>query len=81
MKARYIGTMQAVGGAAGALAPLFGVWLWTQLGSGFWLLCGVVTAVAGLLALAGVRQPREPVAATGPEADPAGKAEVVGGTS
>ncbi|MFI1645399.1 MFS transporter [Streptomyces avidinii] len=81
VKARYIGTMQAVGGAAGALAPLFGVWLWTQLGSGFWLLCGVVTAVAGLLALAGVRQPREPVAATGPEADPAGKAEVVGGAS
>ncbi|MFJ6479396.1 MULTISPECIES: MFS transporter [unclassified Streptomyces] len=81
VKARYIGTMQAVGGAAGALAPLFGVYAWTRLGSGFWLLCGVVTAVAGLLALAGVRQPPEPAPATGPGADPAGKTEAVGGAA
>uniref|UniRef100_A0AAU2K233 MFS transporter n=1 Tax=Streptomyces sp. NBC_00049 TaxID=2903617 RepID=A0AAU2K233_9ACTN len=79
VKARYIGTMQAVGGAAGAVAPLFGVFLWTQLGSGFWLLCGVVTAVAGLLALAGVRQPPEPAPA--PDAHTQGKPEVVGGAS
>ncbi|WP_327266154.1 MFS transporter [Streptomyces sp. NBC_01232] len=81
VKARYIGTMQAVGGAAGALAPLFGVYAWSRLGSGFWVLCGVVTAVAGLLALAGVRRPPEPVAVTDPEPDSAGKPEVVGGAS
>ncbi|WP_327134575.1 MFS transporter [Streptomyces sp. NBC_01343] len=81
VKARYIGTMQAVGGAASALAPLFGVFLWTRLGGGFWLLCGIVTAAAGLLALAGVRQPPEPAPAkdAGPRTE--GEPEVVGGTS
>ncbi|MGW8778472.1 MFS transporter [Streptomyces sp. NPDC055796] len=81
VKARYIGTMQAVGGAASALAPLFGVFLWTRLGGGFWLLCGIVTAAAGLLALAGVRQPPEPAPAkdAGPRAE--GEPEVVGGAS
>ncbi|WP_327418852.1 MFS transporter [Streptomyces sp. NBC_01233] len=82
VKARYIGTMQAVGGAAGAVAPLFGVYAWTALGSGFWLLCGIVTAVAGLLALAGVRQPPEPAPAEDPEANAdEGRPEVVGGAS
>ncbi|MFJ3723079.1 MFS transporter [Streptomyces sp. NPDC090045] len=82
VKARYIGTMQAVGGAAGAVAPLFGVYAWTALGSGFWLLCGIVTALAGLLALAGVRQPPEPAPAVDPEAGAAeGRPEVVGGAS
>ncbi|MFE6840414.1 MFS transporter, partial [Streptomyces sp. NPDC057705] len=82
VKARYIGTMQAVGGAAGAVAPLFGVYAWTALGSGFWLLCGVVTAIAGLLALAGVRQPPEPAPAKAPEANAdEGRPEVVGGSS
>ncbi|MFJ6758714.1 MFS transporter [Streptomyces sp. NPDC091273] len=82
VKARYIGTMQAVGGAAGAVAPLFGVYAWTALGSGFWLLCGIVTAIAGLLALAGVRQPPEPVPAEDPEANAdEGRPEVVGGAS
>ncbi|MCC0100831.1 MFS transporter [Streptomyces flavotricini] len=81
VKARYIGTMQAVGGAASALAPLFGVFLWTRLGGGFWLLCGIVTAAAGFLALAGVRQPPEPAPAkdAGPRTE--GEPEVVGGTS
>ncbi|WP_030304341.1 MFS transporter [Streptomyces katrae] len=81
VKARYIGTMQAVGGAASALAPLFGVFLWTRLGGGFWLLCGVVTAVAGLLALAGVKQPPEPAPAKDADAGTEGTPEVVGGTS
>ncbi|WP_328619547.1 MFS transporter [Streptomyces sp. NBC_00354] len=81
VKARYIGTMQAVGGAASALAPLFGVFLWTRLGGGFWLLCGVVTALAGLLALAGVKQPPEPSPAKDEAAGTEGKPEVVGGTS
>ncbi|MFI8279239.1 MFS transporter [Streptomyces sp. NPDC085929] len=81
VKARYIGTMQAVGGAASALAPLFGVFLWTRLGGGFWLLCGVVTAAAGLLALAGVKQPPEPSPAKDADAGTEGQPEVVGGTS
>ncbi|WP_030154153.1 MFS transporter [Streptomyces sp. NRRL S-244] len=81
VKARYIGTMQAVGGAASALAPLFGVFLWTRLGGGFWLLCGIVTAAAGLLALAGVRQPPEPPPAKDADPRPEGEPEVVGGTS
>lgn len=81
VKARYIGTMQAVGGAASALAPLFGVFLWTRLGGGFWLLCGVVTAAAGLLALAGVKQPPEPSPAKDAGAGTEGQPEVVGGTS
>ncbi|MEU6868965.1 MFS transporter [Streptomyces sp. NPDC046876] len=84
VKARYIGTMQAVGGAASALAPLFGVYAWARLGSGFWLLCGVLTAVAGFLALAGVKAPPEPQPAraaeeTGPTTQ--GEPEAVGGTS
>ncbi|MFE2145653.1 MFS transporter [Streptomyces sp. NPDC059456] len=81
VKARYIGTMQAVGGAASALAPLFGVYLWTRLGGGFWLLCGIVTAVAGLFALAGVKQPPEPGPAKGAEPRTEGEPEAVGGTS
>ncbi|WP_327279964.1 MULTISPECIES: MFS transporter [unclassified Streptomyces] len=81
VKARYIGTMQAVGGAASALAPLFGVYLWTRLGGGFWLLCGVVTAVAGLFALAGVRRPTEPAPAKDAEHRTEGEPEAVGGTS
>ncbi|MFJ3206289.1 MFS transporter [Streptomyces sp. NPDC086989] len=81
VKARYIGTMQAVGGAASALAPLFGVYLWTRLGGGFWLLCGIVTAVAGLFALAGVRQPPGPGPAKGADPRTEGEPEVVGGTS
>ncbi|MFE5772230.1 MFS transporter [Streptomyces sp. NPDC056485] len=81
VKARYIGTSQAVGGAASALAPLFGVFLWTRLGGGFWLLCGIVTAVAGLLALAGVRQPPEPPPAKGADPRTEGEPEIVGGSS
>ncbi|MFK0043644.1 MFS transporter [Streptomyces sp. NPDC090741] len=81
VKARYIGTMQAVGGAASALAPLFGVFLWPRLGGGFWLLCGIVTAAAGLLALAGVRQPPEPPPAKDADPRPKGEPEAVGGTS
>ncbi|MET9886653.1 MFS transporter [Streptomyces sp. NPDC006430] len=81
VKARYIATMQAVGGAASALAPLFGVFLWTTLGGGFWLLCGVVTAGAGLLALAGVKQPPPPSPAQAADPSAEDPAEVVGGTS
>ncbi|MEV6580994.1 MFS transporter [Streptomyces sp. NPDC051582] len=81
VKARYIGAGQAVGGAASALAPLFGVFLWTRLGGGFWLLCGIVTAVAGLLALAGVRQPPEPPPAKGADPRTEDEPEVVGGAS
>ncbi|MEU8844541.1 MFS transporter [Streptomyces roseus] len=81
VKARYIGAGQAVGGAASALAPLFGVFLWTRLGGGFWLLCGIVTAAAGLLALAGVRQPPAPTPAKGADPRTEGEPEVVGGTS
>ncbi|MEU7551352.1 MFS transporter [Streptomyces sp. NPDC044571] len=81
IKARYIGTMQAVGGMASALAPLFGVFLWSRMGSGFWLLCGVVTGIAGLLALAGVKEPAEPGAAADGAPGTRAKPESVGGTS
>ncbi|MET9964291.1 MFS transporter [Streptomyces sp. NPDC006326] len=81
IKARYIGTMQAVGGMASALAPLFGVFLWSRMGSGFWLLCGVVTGIAGLLALAGVKEPAEPDAPADRATSTEGKPESVGGTS
>lgn len=55
VKARYIGAMQAVAGLASAIGPLFGVFAWTRLGGGFWVLCGVLNGVAGLLAMAGLR--------------------------
>lgn len=61
MKARYIGTMQAVIGLASAIGPLFGVFAWSRLGAGFWVLCGVLNGIAGLLAMAGLRRTREPL--------------------
>ncbi|MFC4031268.1 MFS transporter [Streptomyces polygonati] len=77
LKARYIGTMQAVAGLASALGPLFGVFVWTRLGGGFWLLVAGINVAAGLLAMAGLSRPAEakagaeprPGAETGPGAE------------
>ncbi|WP_371501719.1 MFS transporter [Kitasatospora sp. NBC_00374] len=78
LKARYIGTMQAVAGLGLAIGPLFGVFVWSRLGSGFWLLCALVNGAAGLLAMAGLRRDAEPAAE--PAAGPEGNHEVVGDT-
>jgi MFS family permease len=83
VKARYIGTMQAVVGLASAIGPMFGVFVWTALGSGFWLLCAGLTIVAGLLATAGLNRPSEAKPAAEPDVDPSSdtdaEVEVVGG--
>ncbi|MFJ1705013.1 MFS transporter [Kitasatospora sp. NPDC088346] len=82
LKARYIGTMQAVAGLGLAIGPLFGVFVWSRLGSGFWVLCAVVNGAAGVLATAGLNRGREPAteAAAEPAAGPEGNHEVVGDT-
>ncbi len=59
VKARYLGTMQAVAGLGLALGPLFGVAVWSRLGGGFWVLCAVLNGVAGLLAMAGLNRKAE----------------------
>jgi hypothetical protein len=79
VKARYIGTMQAVVGLASAIGPVFGVFAWTRLGAAFWLVCAVLNGVAGLLAAAGVRRAAEPAAAAEPSSAVQVEPEVVGG--
>jgi MFS family permease len=78
MKARYIATMQAVAGLASAIGPLFGVFAWTRLDSGFWILCAVVNGVGGLLAMAGLKRAAEPRPA---EKTTGAEPEVVGGNA
>jgi hypothetical protein len=56
VKARYIGAHQATFGLGLALGPVFGVVAWETLGSGVWLLCGVLGAIAALCALEGMRE-------------------------
>jgi MFS family permease len=72
VKARYLATMQAVVGLASAIGPMFGVFAWSRLGSGFWLVCAVLNGIAGLLAMAGLKRTTEP----GPDAEPDARAEV-----
>jgi MFS family permease len=79
MKARYIGTMQAVVGLASAIGPVFGVFAWSRIGGGFWLLCGVLNGVAGLLATAGLKRTTEPSPAAEPGSSTEIEPEVVGG--
>ncbi|MFE2348961.1 MFS transporter [Kitasatospora cineracea] len=54
-KARYLATMQAAAGLASAVGPLFGVWAWTHLHAGFWVLMALVNGLAGVLALLGTK--------------------------
>lgn len=63
VKARYIATMQAVAGLAATIGPLFGVLTWHALGSPFWLLCALINAVAGVLAVVALRRTAEPAPA------------------
>lgn len=63
LKARYIGTMQAVAGLASTIGPLFGVLVWQRLGSPFWLLCALINAAAGLLAIVALRRTADPAPA------------------
>lgn len=84
LKARYIGTMQAMAGLASAVGPLFAVFVWTRLDHGFWVLCAAVNAVAGLLAMAGLNRgarPRDPEQKIAPGGGGQGEPEVVGGTA
>jgi predicted MFS family arabinose efflux permease len=54
VKARYVGTMQAVFGLASALGPALGVFAWSHLGNGIWPVCGVGGVLAGVLAFVGM---------------------------
>jgi MFS family permease len=63
VKARYIATMQSVAGLASTIGPLFGVLTWRALGSPFWLLCALINAVAGVLAVLALRSAAEPAPA------------------
>ncbi len=79
LRARYIGTMQAVAGLASAVGPLFGVFVWSRVGSSFWLLCAAVNGIAGLLAMAGLRGAAEPVSAVEADESTEDSQEAVGG--
>jgi MFS family permease len=72
VKARYVSTSHAMIGLSSAIGPAFGVLMWTRLGNGIWLLCGVMGVIAGLFAWAGMTQkivPRPvPEIETAPEA-------------
>ncbi|MFD7642738.1 MFS transporter [Kitasatospora sp. NPDC059795] len=63
-KARYLATMQAAAGLASAVGPLFGVWAWTHLHAGFWVLMAVVNGLAGVLAVLGIRHRAQRTAAS-----------------
>ncbi len=56
LKARYLAAMHAVTGLAGAVAPLFGVYLWERFGQGFWAMAGLTAAVAGAFAVYGIKR-------------------------
>ncbi|RKE18368.1 MFS transporter [Streptomyces sp. TLI_171] len=75
LKARYLGTMQAAAGLASAVGPLFGVWAWTHLHAGFWVLMALVNGLAGVLAVAGLkhRAALRAAAAKNPDPDPVGE--------
>jgi MFS family permease len=75
VKARYIGTSHAVIGLASAIGPLFGVFAWTRLGNGIWLLCFAMGVVAGLFAWAGMKPKTELT----PVPEPGTTQEAVGG--
>lgn len=79
LRARYIGTMQAVAGLASAVGPLFGVFVWSHVHSSFWLLCAAVNAVAGLLAMAGLRGASEPAPDEAADESSEDSQEAVGG--
>ncbi|KQV17152.1 MULTISPECIES: MFS transporter [unclassified Kitasatospora] len=75
-KARYLGTMQAVVGLASAIGPLLGVFAWTRLGAGFWVLMALLNGLAGVLGVFGLKRRAELRAAAEAETGQ----EVVGGT-
>jgi MFS family permease len=75
VRARYVGASQALMGLGLALGPTVGVFVWSTLGSGIWPLFALITAVAGLLSLVGMKPKNVPRPATEPKA----AAEVVGG--
>lgn len=58
LKARYAGAGQALMGLGLAVAPALGLYAWTQLGVAFWVLIGLLTLAAGVLALVGIKPPR-----------------------
>jgi predicted MFS family arabinose efflux permease len=72
LRGRYIGAAQAsfqVGYAAG---PLLGVLVWHHAGVAVWWACGLLSVVAALAALGGIRpaSARPPLAARNPERGP-----------
>lgn len=62
VKARYIGTSQAMFGLGSALGPALGVLAWGALGNGIWALCGVIGVIAALFALVGMKEDPTPAA-------------------
>ncbi|MFC8715981.1 MFS transporter [Kitasatospora sp. NPDC057198] len=69
LKARYLAAMHAVTGLAGAVAPLFGVYLWERFGQGFWVMAGLTAAAAGALAVYGIKRDADRRAAGAAPAD------------
>lgn len=78
LKARYAGAGQALMGVGLAIAPALGLYGWTQLGAGFWPVIGLLTAVAGVFALVGIR-PRSTEEAPEHRPDTGSEPEVIAG--
>jgi MFS family permease len=54
VKARYLGTSQALVGLSASIGPILGVLAWNHLGNRIWALCALIAGAAGVLAYVGI---------------------------
>jgi MFS family permease len=64
LRGRYFGVMQSTVGLGSTIGPILGVWLWTQMHQGFWLVAAAVGILSAVCARIGMRIPDKPPAAT-----------------
>jgi MFS family permease len=67
LRGRYFGVMQSTVGLGSTIGPILGVWLWTQMHQGFWLVAAAVGILSAVCARIGMRIPdKTPAAAPSP---------------
>ena len=57
LRGRYIGAMQSVFGLGTAIGPVIGTLVWFQVGRSVWLWAALISAVATVAGLIGMRTP------------------------
>lgn len=57
LRGRYFGVMQSTVGLGSTIGPIVGVWLWTQMHQGFWLVAAAVGILSAVCARIGMRIP------------------------